>query len=171
MAKINSETILQIEDSNQLIDFITKNINLPENFDILRKEIFELLPDYAQYIILIFEFDTEYNMQGIFTILENSIGHYLMEIAISFDKTNNVKISLQIKELLKTLIDHNLTPDIISNGWINNNSQYDILLSSSINDELTKKIYQINEKLSSIIIKEGYWDNVIKFVENELKKR
>lgn len=41
MAKINSETILQIEDSNQLIDFITKNINLPENFDILRKEIFE----------------------------------------------------------------------------------------------------------------------------------
>ncbi|XZF15632.1 hypothetical protein ACTHGU_05805 [Chitinophagaceae bacterium MMS25-I14] len=169
MATINVDTISKITDCDELIDFIGINRYKPENNNLLESDNFNLLPDYAKYVIYIFDFETEYEMQGIFTTIENLVGHYFSEIAVSFEKTNNLEIANYIKDILTTLTNFGLTPDKIRHEWTNQNNQYNIIQSSFMdNQNLVQKINCIDENLQPLILEKGFWNNVTKFLKIHL---
>lgn len=137
MAKINREKISAYQNTNELIDFIALNRYEPENQDILEKEIFDTLPDYVQDIILILDFETEFEMQGLFTLTENSTGKYLTEISQSFKNTNNLEIASLITRTI-----------LVLSGNPKNNK------------EIEERLEEIEEQLSFYISEKDFWENV-----------
>jgi len=99
MAKINKNSVLNYRNSDELIDFIAMNRYEAENQDILTNGILKTLPSFVQDVIFIIDFETEFEMQGLFTLLENTTGNYLTEISKSFYNTKNIEISTLISEL------------------------------------------------------------------------
>jgi len=99
MAKINKNSVLNYHNSDELIDFIAMNRYEAENQDILTNGILKTLPSFVQDVIFIIDFETEFEMQGLFTLLENTTGNYLTEISKSFYNTKNIEISTLISEL------------------------------------------------------------------------
>ncbi len=99
MAKINKNSVLNYHNSDELIDFIAMNRYEAENQDILTNGILKTLPSFVQDVIFIIDFETEFEMHGLFTLLENTTGNYLTEISKSFYNTKNIEISTLISEL------------------------------------------------------------------------
>jgi hypothetical protein len=99
MAKIDKNSVLNYRNSDELIDFIAMNRYEAENQDILTNGILKTLPSFVQDVIFIIDFETEFEMQGLFTLLENTTGNYLTEISKSFYNTKNIEISTLISEL------------------------------------------------------------------------
>lgn len=168
MAIITIESLSKIKTGDEFIEFIGLNRYKPENSNILDKANFELLPDYTGYVILILDFETEYLMQDIETKLENSVGHYMLDAALSFERTGNIEIGSCIKEILKTLIDYNLIPDKIRNAWKDDNNEFNIIKGSFLeNKELRKKIQIIDRQLATLLV-DGkpywFWDNVTTYL-------
>lgn len=87
---------LNYRNSDELIDFIAMNRYEAENQDILTNGILKTLPSFVQDVIFIIDFETEFEMQGLFTLLENTTGNYLTEISKSFYNTKNIDISTLI---------------------------------------------------------------------------
>jgi len=172
MAIINNDSISKFNDADELINFLVLNRYEPENRDILETNKFELLPDYIRYVILIADFDTEYEMQGIFTTIENSIGHYLSDIAFSFTQTGNNEIAKYIIDILKALSDYNLSPDKLRNAKAGKYKEFDIVKGNSLdNEELINRIDEIDSKLGPLIYEKTHWDHIINFVANRLAER
>ncbi|MCW3169650.1 hypothetical protein OMO38_14075 [Chryseobacterium sp. 09-1422] len=99
MAKIDKNSVLNYRNSDELIDFIAMNRYEAENQDILTNGILKTLPSFVQDVIFIIDFETEFEMQGLFTLLENTTGNYLTKISKSFYNTKNIDISTLISEL------------------------------------------------------------------------
>jgi hypothetical protein len=99
MAKIDKNSVLNYRNSDELIDFIAMNRYEAENQYILTNGILKTLPSFVQDVIFIIDFETEFEMQGLFTLLENTTGNYLTEISKSFYNTKNIEISTLISEL------------------------------------------------------------------------
>lgn len=99
MAKIDKNSVLNYRNSDELIDFIAMNRYEAENQDILTNGILKTLPSFVQDVIFIIDFETEFEMQGLFTLLENTTGNYITEISKSFYNTKNIDISTLISEL------------------------------------------------------------------------
>lgn len=145
MAKISNDTISGIKDSDELIGFIALYRYEPENSDLLEKENFGSLPELVRHIILILDFETEYEMQGLFTLLDNTTGSFLPLIAESFEKTDNKEIAENIKAILSILSD-----------------------SSSDSKSMEDRLMPIDKKLSELINDKGYWTNIIKAMDKHL---
>jgi hypothetical protein len=79
--------------ADELINFVASNCYEPENYGLLESSDFARLPDYVKHLILILQFETEYEMQGIITLLQNSSGQYLYQTIDSFAQTGNNEIA------------------------------------------------------------------------------
>jgi hypothetical protein len=137
MTVISKEMITNIQSSEELIDLIGKNIYQKENYNLIDNEVFIELPTYAQNVILILDFETEYEMEGIYTLINNSIGKSLEKIASSFEQTNNPQIAFCIKEI------HLLS------------EKYGLE-----NQEILAKISNLDSILAELINNKDFWGNV-----------
>lgn len=96
--RISNETIKGF-NTDELIDFIADHRYLPDNVDLIGSDDFISLPTHIKDFIFILDFETEYEMNGIWTLLSNTIGNYIEEIVDSFNRTNNWEIASIIDQL------------------------------------------------------------------------
>ena len=151
---IDKTNIAKIKNAEELIEFIA--MNRYESFETLESEEFKQLPEWIKDIIFILDFETEYEMQGLFTYLENSTGHYLPETIQSFKRTDNNDIADILIELKDLLAHVGLSPDIIRN------SEH---LSFDNFPEITETIGNIEDRLRNLIEEKEFWHNVTESVQ------
>ena len=155
--------------ADELIDFVATHRYKPENHDLFESQDFERLPDYVQHLIFILEFETEYEMQGILTLLQNSSRQYLHQTIDSFSQTDNTEIAQCLAQIAQALTGGGVTVSEMRKSYAVVN-QYDVVPTGNIadNDELSERILRLDEQLRPLIEEKGYWQNV---EENIKKKR
>ncbi|MDR0267219.1 DUF4375 domain-containing protein [Paenibacillus sp.] len=89
---------------------------------------FEELPMWLQDIILIIDFDTELNMNGIIGFLENSTGSYLDETIDSLRRIGAIQDYVVLTNIKLILISNGIDPRILR---VNMNNQSEYKISSS----------------------------------------
>lgn len=102
--------------------------------------------DFIQTALFLIDFDTELNMEGIFSFLENSIGHYAPNIIKAFRDIGDDKDANILSEICRLA-----PPDLIRGEFLNGDySEYDISAFDDIhelNEEVLEKIEILESQL------------------------
>ncbi|MDE5834250.1 MAG: DMP19 family protein [Ruminococcus sp.] len=102
--------------------------------------------DFIQTALFIIDFDTEMNMNGIFTFLENSIGHYAPYIIKAFREIGDYKDAEILSEICRLA-----PPDLIREEFLNKDyNEYDISVfgdDHELNPEVADKIELLESRL------------------------
>jgi hypothetical protein len=166
MALLTAHTLAQLPDAPALLDFIARQRYAPENEALLHSPTFALLPDYAQDVIWILDFETEYEMQGLPTLLENSLGQQLPAIARSFEHTQNQAIARCLQQLVAIqatargplpAAQSPAAPSAPTRG-----SQAHALLA---------QLARLDDELRPLVLAKDYWENVQASVQRRLPQR
>lgn len=163
MASLTAHVLSQLPDAQALLDFIARHRYEPENAALLHPPTFALLPDYAQYVIWILDFETEYEMQGLFTLLENALGQHLPAIALSFEQTHNEEIAGCLQQLIAILA--------AASGQLaaeKGHAPYSVPTDFSNNEALLPQLDSLDDRLRPLVGAKEYWDNVLAFVQLRL---
>jgi hypothetical protein len=154
--------------TDKLIDFVASQCFEEDNYDLLESQDFLLLPDYVRHLIFILRFDTEYDMQGIFTLLQNSSGQYLYQTIDSFLHTDNVQIAGYLTLIADLLNSHGLMVSDMRKHT-EGAAQFDIVPTGNVayNEQLTNEIEKIDKKLQPLMCTKEFWINV----ENKIKEK
>lgn len=117
-----------------------------EMWDIKCSEWSSGLADFIQTALFIIAFDTELNMEGIFTFLENSIGHYAPEIIKAFRAIGDNKDADILSEICSLA-----PPDVMRGEFLNSDyKEYDISVfgdDHELNPEVADKIDLLESQL------------------------
>lgn len=122
--------------------------------------------EFIKTVAFIIDFDTELNMEGIFTFLENSIGHYAPEIIKAFRNIGDCKDADILSEICRLA-----PPDIIRGEFLNNGySEYDISIFSDdheLNPEVSDKIELLE---SQLYLNSGFdmWQMLYDYLDREI---
>ena len=159
--KIDRQNIAQITNVEEMIEFLARNRY--EEINDLESDEFQQLPEWVKDFVFILDFETEYEMQGLYTYLVNSTGHYLPNVILSFERSENSEIANLLTELQDTLTSVGLSPDILRS------SEKDL----SIDDfpEIFEKLDDIDNNLTIFIEKKKFWDNITIYMQREMNKR
>jgi hypothetical protein len=163
MASLTARVLSQLPDAPALLDFVARHRYAPENVALLYSPTFALLPDYVQYVIWILDFETEYEMQGLSTLLENALGQHLPAIALSFEQTHNEEIARCLQQLIALVAadrgqlaaDKGQAPRFVPTGF-------------STNKALLQHLDSLEDHLRPLMVAKEYWDNVLAFVQLRL---
>lgn len=102
--------------------------------------------DFIQTALFLIDFDTELNMEGIFSFLENSIGHYAPNIIKAFRDIGDDKDADILSEICRLA-----PPDLIRGEFLNGDySEYDISAFDDIHElseETSEKIEILESRL------------------------
>ena len=102
--------------------------------------------DFIQTALFLIDFDTELNMEGIFSFLENSIGHYAPNIIKAFRDIGDDKDADILSEIFRLA-----PPDLIRGEFLSGDySEYDILVFDDIHElseETSEKIEILESRL------------------------
>ncbi len=124
--------------------------------------------DFIQAASFLIAFDTELTMEGIFTFLENSIGHYAPDIVQAFRAIGDSNDADVLEEICRIA-----PPDVMRGEFLSGNYQeYDI---TSFNDdhELTEeaeaRIIELKERL---YLYSGFdiWPLLFKYLDEQIEK-
>ena len=159
--KIDRQNIAQITNVEEMIEFLARNRY--EEINDLESDEFQQLPEWVKDFVFILDFETEYEMQGLYTYLVNSTGHYLPNVILSFERSENSEIANLLTELQDTLTSVGLSPDILRS------SEKDL----SIDDfpEIFEKLDDIDNNLTIFIEEKKFWDNITIYMQREMNKR
>jgi hypothetical protein len=166
MALLTAHVLSQLADAQTLLDFIARHLYAPENAALLLSPTFASLPDYAQYVIWILDFETEYEMQGLYTLLENSLGQQLPAIARSFEQTQNAEMARCLQQLVTVLAaaSSQLAPE-------KGHASPSALTGGSKNQALRSQVASLDDQLGQLVLAKEYWENVRAFVHLRLQQR
>lgn len=166
MALLTAHVLSQLPDAPALLDFIARHRYAPENATLLRSPTFALLPEYAQYAIWILDFETAYEMEGLFTLLENSLGQQLPAIARSFEQTQNEELARCLQQLVTVLAaaSGQLAPE---KGQACRSAP----TGFSTDQALLSQLDSLDEQLRPLVLAKDYWENVQAFVQLRLPQR
>lgn len=123
--------------------------------------------DFIQAACFLIAFDTELTMEGIFTFLENSIGHYAPNIIQAFRAIGDSDDADTLEEIC-----HLAPPDVMRGEFLSGDYQeYDITTYNE-NHELTEeaeaKITELNKQLylhSGVDI----WPLLFRYLDEQIK--
>ncbi len=160
LMRISTENIQGLT-AQELIDFVAAQRYDSTNTDLLESEDFQLLPASVRHLIFILDFETEYEMQGILTLLQNSLGKYLPQIIDSFHQTGNTEIALCLSAIADAFEEHGVSWPALQREPVGV-QEFDILPVGIIakNQHLTDMIFQIDERLGMLIADKCFWKNV-----------
>lgn len=123
--------------------------------------------DFIQTALFLIDFDTELNMEGIFSFLENSIGHYAPNIIKAFRDIGDDKDADILSEICRLA-----PPDLIRGEFLNGDySEYDISAFDDIH-ELNEEVLEKIEILESqLYLNTGFniWQLLYNYLEIHLK--
>lgn len=114
-----------------------------ELWDYERSEWLEYA-DFIQTAVFLIDFDTELAMEGIFTCLENSIGHYAPHIIKAFWTIGDHKDAEILSEICRLIPPDFLRAEFLSKGY----NEYDISAFSD-DHELSGEVLTEVERLES----------------------
>jgi hypothetical protein len=154
--------------AEELINFVDSQCYNQDNHDLLESQDFLLLPDYVRHLIFILRFDTDYDMQGVFTLLQNSSGRYLYQTIDSFLHTDNAQIAGYLTQIADLLNGHGLMLSHIrmkTEGVV----QFDVVSAGNIadNEQLTDEIAKVDEQLQLLMYEKEFWVNVEKKIKEK----
>jgi hypothetical protein len=101
MAKITNETFAEINDTQKFLDFLSINMYEDENSDILLNNCID---EYIKNILNIIDFETNYEMEGLYTTYDNynsTNRNNIENIIKSFNETGNNNIAELMKKIIK----------------------------------------------------------------------
>ncbi len=102
--------------------------------------------DFIQTALFLIDFDTELTMEGIFSFLENSIGHYAPNIIKAFRDIGDDKDADILSEICRLAL-----PDVIRGDFLSGDyNEYDISVFDDIHElsrEVSKKIEILENQL------------------------
>lgn len=123
--------------------------------------------DFIQTALFLIDFDTELNMEGIFSFLENSIGHYAPNIIKAFRDIGDDKDADILSEICRLA-----PPDLIRGEFLSGDySEYDISAFDDIH-ELNKEVLEKIEILENqLYLNTGsdIWQLLYNYLEIHLK--
>lgn len=124
--------------------------------------------DFIQTAAFLIDFDTELNMEGIFTFLENSVGHYAPHIIKAFRAVGDDKDAEILSEICRLA-----PPDVMRGEFLNGNYQeYDISVFNDeheLSEEITEKIDILE---SQLYLNTGFdmWQLLYDYLDRQIEK-
>lgn len=124
--------------------------------------------DFIQAASFLIAFDTELTMEGIFTFLENSIGHYAPDIVQAFRAIGDSNDADVLEEICRIA-----PPDVMRGEFLSGNYQeYDITSFSDeheLTEEAEARIIELNEQL---YLYSGFdiWPLLFKYLDEQIEK-
>ena len=130
-------------------------------------EDWKRMPEWAQNAAFIAAFDTELNMEGIFTFLENTIGHYAPEIIHAFRAIGDEEDADTLEEISRLA-----PPDAMRGEWTEKDyQQYDITsfnADHTLSDETAERIEELEQQLY-LNTDRDMWERFYAYVGSSMK--
>lgn len=124
--------------------------------------------DFIQTALFLIGFDTEMNMEGIFSFLENSVGHYAPNIIKAFRDIGDCKDADILSEICRLA-----PPELIRGEFLNGDySEYDI----SVFDDVHELSEEISEKIeileSQLYLNSGFdmWQLLYDYLDKRISE-
>ncbi len=124
--------------------------------------------DFIQVASFLIAFDTELTMEGIFTFLENSIGHYAPNIIQAFRAIGDNSDADILEEICRLA-----PPDIMRGEFLSgSNQEYDITTfndNHEMKEEVEARIIELNEQL---YLNRGFdiWPLLFAYLDKQIEK-
>ncbi len=124
--------------------------------------------DFIQTAVFLIDFDTELNMEGIFTFLENSIGHYAPKIIQAFKAIGDFRDAEILTEICRLA-----PPDVMRGEFLNSDyKEYDISFfgdDHELNPEVADKIDLLE---SQLYLNSGFdmWHMLYDYLDRQIEK-
>ncbi|MDR0558539.1 MAG: hypothetical protein LBG92_00025 [Prevotellaceae bacterium] len=148
MAKITNEKVLEINNQMKILDFLALNMFKEENNGVMEDNNIQ---EYIKIVINIIRFETDYEMDGLWTAYDNYNNNFEIFIK-SFKETGNNEIANYLEKIIEL---YNLNKSKIEN---------DIAFEEeTILDELEIKLREIIEE-------KDFWGNVSEYIVNKINK-
>ena len=124
--------------------------------------------DFIQVASFLIAFDTELTMEGIFTFLENSIGHYAPYIIQAFRAIGDSNDADILEEICRLAPPDSIRSDFLSGS----HPEYEINTfneNHELKEEVTEKIIALNKQL---YLYSGFniWELLVKYLDEQIKK-
>lgn len=123
--------------------------------------------DFIQTASFLIAFDTELTMEGIFTFLENSIGHYAPNIIQAFRAIGDSRDADTLEEICRLA-----PPDIMRGEFLSGAYQeYDIAVFDD-NHELKEEVEERIEELDKqLYLHSGFdiWELLFKYLDEQIE--
>ena len=124
--------------------------------------------DFIQTAAFLIAFDTELNMEGIFTFLENSIGHYAPNIINAFRAIGDNNDADILEEICRLA-----PPDVMRDEFLSGDHQEYKLTTFHANHELSGEAAERIEKLNKrLYLNSGIdiWKLLFRYLDEQIKK-
>lgn len=124
--------------------------------------------DFIQTAAFLIDFDTELTMEGIFTFLENSIGHYAPNIINAFRAIGDDKDAEILAEICRLA-----PPDVMRGEFLDgDHNEYDISCfddDHELSEEIEEKIGKLEKQL---YLNTGFdiWEPLFDYLDREIAK-
>lgn len=163
--RISNENIKGL-NSEELIKFVAAHRYNSDNTGLTESLDFHLLPVYIKHLIHILDFETEYEMQGLLTMLQNNIVQYLPQITESFNQTDNPQIAYLLTHIAHLLAKHGISVQDLQTKT-EGIQEFNVFRADMIakNEQLMIEICQIDERLQTLIEEKAYWKNIEKIIK------
>lgn len=124
--------------------------------------------DFIQVASFLIAFDTELTMEGIFTFLENSIGHYAPNIIQAFRAIGDSSDADILEEICRLA-----PPDMMRGEFLSGSYQeYDVTTfndTHEIASEVEEKIIKLNKQLY-LNSRFDIWPLLFKYLDEQIEK-
>ncbi|MDE6253479.1 MAG: DMP19 family protein [Lachnospiraceae bacterium] len=123
--------------------------------------------EFIQVACFLIAFDTELTMEGIFTFLENSIGHYAPEIIHAFRMIGDNNDA----DILEKICQY-APPDIMRSEFLDSDCQEYDITSFDSNHDLKDEIVEIIEDLDKKLYLHtdfDIWELLFKYLDEQIK--
>lgn len=166
--KITPENTIELK-SNEFIEKLSIDLWEEDNIYLINEPKKESIPDYFYVSAYIIQFDTEFQMQGLTTLLTNSTSYNFENTLNSFKLIGSTNLANCLQGILNTLNKYGMTPvkmrdrflggseglpehSIVTTGQFFN--EEDLLEDLELHEEELNKIYpQIATNLGGYLIK------------------
>lgn len=125
--------------------------------------------DFIQVASFLIAFDTELNMEGIFTFLENTIGHYAPNIVQAFRTIGDDNDADVLEEICRLA-----PPDIIRGEFLNESHQeYDIAAFCDDHELKAETEERIIELKQQLYLHTGLdiWKLLFRYLDEQIEKQ
>ncbi|MDE5565246.1 MAG: DMP19 family protein [Oscillospiraceae bacterium] len=124
--------------------------------------------DFIQTAAFLIDFDSELAMEGIFTFLENSIGHYTPDIIKAFEAIGDENDAEVLSEICRLA-----PPDFMRGEFLSDNHQeYEISIFNNGHELSEEVLDRIEELENQLYLNTGFdmWKLLYKYLDEQIEK-
>lgn len=154
--------------SREIVEHICVGIYEAETYLIRDKDILKIIPQLIRDCVLLIDFDTEMNMNGIMGFLENSTGQFIEETVEVLERIGAVSDATALHNIKKSLDECGLKASIL-HANVQNLNEYQVsnfhLTHRNMDNELLNRIEQEAEHLYIYNQEQNIFDYLYDYIE------